>query len=265
MERKILKKFTDEEIQIAIDDLHLKAKALEMVLNGASGKELAAQMQKPSYWNASEVLSTVIIKANQAVYHPDKDNYPADSNHTLDMCRKLPYPENLLADVLGSADVPTECIPSDIDEAIEYVFSKLTKNEQIVMQSAYHENMTIADIAEKIERTCSTVREIHRRALQKLRNPKLRGYLENGYTREAELRKKRFEMTSDPFSLPLDSRELSVRSYNCLYRAGVHTLGDLTKRTRSNVAKIRNLGFYSLMEIEGMMDSYGISFAQEDS
>lgn len=50
-------------------------------------------------------------------------------------------------------------------------------------------------------------------------------------------------------SISIDELELSVRSYNCLKRAGIHTITQLTEKTKSEIEKIRNLGKKSYKEI----------------
>lgn len=48
------------------------------------------------------------------------------------------------------------------------------------------------------------------------------------------------------FSLPIEELELTVRSYNCLKREGVHTVGELVARTESDLLDIRNFGQKSI-------------------
>lgn len=57
----------------------------------------------------------------------------------------------------------------------------------------------------------------------------------------------------------IEEMELSVRSYNCLKRAGIATVGDLAKKTRSDMLKVRNMGAKSLEEVIKKMESYGIN------
>lgn len=57
---------------------------------------------------------------------------------------------------------------------------------------------------------------------------------------------------------PIEEMELSVRSYNCLKRAGIETIGDLAKKTRADMLKVRNMGAKSLEEVLQKMESYGI-------
>ncbi len=71
--------------------------------------------------------------------------------------------------------------------------------------------------------------------------------------------------TSDqePDSLFLDELNLSVRTYVCLNRAGIYTLGDLRKMSREDLAKIRNLGSRSLEEVINKLASMGLSLQGE--
>ena len=64
--------------------------------------------------------------------------------------------------------------------------------------------------------------------------------------------------------MPIEELELSVRSYNCLKRAGIFTVEDLTNKTESHLMKVRNLGRKSLEEVINKVKSLGLSFKDED-
>ena len=57
-----------------------------------------------------------------------------------------------------------------------------------------------------------------------------------------------------------DLEGLSVRSYNCLKRAGINTIGELSEKTEEDMIKVRNLGRKSLKEIKEELEKYGLSF-----
>ena len=57
----------------------------------------------------------------------------------------------------------------------------------------------------------------------------------------------------------IDELELSVRSYNCLKRAGINTVEELTTRTSEDMMKVRNLGRKSLEEVLGKLKELGLS------
>ena len=58
----------------------------------------------------------------------------------------------------------------------------------------------------------------------------------------------------------IDDLELTVRSYNCLKRAGISTIKELTERTEEEMSRVRNLGKKSLKEIKEKLTELGLSF-----
>ena len=64
--------------------------------------------------------------------------------------------------------------------------------------------------------------------------------------------------------MAIEEMDLSVRSYNCLKRANIHTVEDLTKKTEDDMLKVRNLGRKSLDEVIAKLDSYGLSLRQQE-
>jgi DNA-directed RNA polymerase subunit alpha len=62
----------------------------------------------------------------------------------------------------------------------------------------------------------------------------------------------------------IDDLDLSVRAYNCLKRAGILTLRDLTDKSENEMMKIRNLGKKSLKEVIDKVKNMGLSFRSED-
>ena len=61
------------------------------------------------------------------------------------------------------------------------------------------------------------------------------------------------------FSLPIEDLDLTVRSYNCLKREGVHTVGELVARTESDLLDIRNFGQKSIDEVKVKLHHLGLS------
>ena len=64
--------------------------------------------------------------------------------------------------------------------------------------------------------------------------------------------------------MTIEELDLSVRSYNCLKRAGINTVEDLTNRTEDDMVKVRNLGRKSLEEVVGKLQALGQSFAKRE-
>ena len=66
------------------------------------------------------------------------------------------------------------------------------------------------------------------------------------------------------YEMQIEDLELSVRSYNCLKRAGISTVEDLANRTEEDMMKVRNLGKKSLDEVINKLHSLGLDFIKEE-
>ena len=64
--------------------------------------------------------------------------------------------------------------------------------------------------------------------------------------------------------LTIDELDLSVRSFNCLKRAGINTVEDLIYKTEEEMMKVRNLGRKSLEEVIAKLNSFGFTLKKED-
>ena len=61
------------------------------------------------------------------------------------------------------------------------------------------------------------------------------------------------------YGMPIDDLDLSVRSYNCLKREGVHTVGELVARSETDLLDIRNFGQKSIDEVKVKLNELGLS------
>ena len=64
--------------------------------------------------------------------------------------------------------------------------------------------------------------------------------------------------------MTIEELELSVRAYNCLKRAGIDTVEDLTSKTEEDMIKVRNLGKKSLEEVIQKLHSLGLTLRREE-
>ena len=65
-------------------------------------------------------------------------------------------------------------------------------------------------------------------------------------------------------SMKIEDMDFSVRSYNCLKRANIHTVEDLIRRTEEDMLKVRNLGKKSLDEVIQKLEAYGLSLEKKE-
>ncbi|MBO5412237.1 MAG: DNA-directed RNA polymerase subunit alpha [Clostridia bacterium] len=78
------------------------------------------------------------------------------------------------------------------------------------------------------------------------------------------LRKTEDDKQQQILKMAIEEMDLSVRSYNCLKRANIHTVADLTYKTEDDMLKVRNLGRKSLEEVIHKLESYGLALKQQE-
>ena len=89
------------------------------------------------------------------------------------------------------------------------------------------------------------------------------GLSEQGHNTEIMVEKDD-KNNSKVLEMTIEELDLSVRSFNCLKRAGINTVEDLTNRTEDDMMKVRNLGRKSLEEVVQKLNSLGFDLARED-
>ena len=70
------------------------------------------------------------------------------------------------------------------------------------------------------------------------------------------------EQNSQILEMQIEDLDLSVRSYNCLKRAGINTVDELTQKSEEDMMKVRNLGKKSLKEVKQKLDELGLGLAR---
>lgn len=86
---------------------------------------------------------------------------------------------------------------------------------------------------------------------------------ENAKTAEVMIEKEDDEKEK-VLEMSIDELELSVRSYNCLKRAGINTVQELTNKTSDDMMKVRNLGRKSLEEVLAKLNELGLQLNPSD-
>jgi DNA-directed RNA polymerase subunit alpha len=76
--------------------------------------------------------------------------------------------------------------------------------------------------------------------------------------REEESKKERI------LEMNIEDLDLSVRSYNCLKRAGINTVEELVQRDEEEMMKVRNLGRKSLEEVQAKLSALGLTLRAHD-
>ena len=72
------------------------------------------------------------------------------------------------------------------------------------------------------------------------------------------------EKDKQVYDMAIEELDFSVRSFNCLKRAGINTVNDLVSKTQDEMMKVRNLGIKSREEVESKLESLGLHLASND-
>ncbi len=72
------------------------------------------------------------------------------------------------------------------------------------------------------------------------------------------------ETVNKGMAMMIEDLDLSVRSYNCLKRAGIQTVEELTQKTEEEMMRVRNLGKKSLKEVKDKILEHGLSFKSHE-
>ena len=77
-------------------------------------------------------------------------------------------------------------------------------------------------------------------------------------------RKKEDDNKDKLLDMTIEELDMSVRSYNCLKRAGINTVQELIQRSEEDMMKVRNLGRKSLEEVMEKLEEFGLSLRNEE-
>jgi len=170
--------------------------------------------------------------------------------------------------------------PPDLDETIPELIKRLPDRYQMLINERYFEGKTLEEIGKKLGVTRGRAGDIEKRALKMLcskrrycvvgkelfeydRKTKLECMEDYRRQIKEEIDKRNEEMKNRPkadkiLDMEIEDLELSVRSYNCLKRAGLNTVGDILKvKSFEEMIKIRNLGRRSIKEIDDKLKEIG--------
>ena len=201
--------------------------------------------------------------------------------------KKKEYPENLLSQVFVNG-LSTD-LPDDVALVLEYIIQKtLTEREGRVLDMRYKRYMTMAAIGEEYGLRAERIRQIEAKAVRKLRHPSRSRYILMGmegyinYLRDTaveerlreykkeiiSLEKKIAELTDTEYeeekneleNAPLAELDLSVRTFNILYRAGYSTVKELLDADAEKIVSLPNLGLKNFSDLINVLSEKGFGW-----
>lgn len=214
--------------------------------------------------------------------------------------KRVTWPENLFREVLWNNDFNGPEMPADFLGSLEYILhSTMTEREALVLRCRYQNEETYGMIGLRVGVQQERIRQILNKAIRKLRHPARSKYLKYGVAKQVErfgelcreeafkegyqesIRNAQEDMDEiqpvvNPYGeqnlvpvnavedIPIENLDLSVRLYNGLKRSNINTIGDLLKKTKQEVFRIRNLGVQSLRELEEKLAQYDVQLREND-
>ena len=171
------------------------------------------------------------------------------STRLLKLIKTEEYPKNLYL-AIGIDEEDIKNIPNE--DGLNEALATLSERERMVIEMRFKDKMTLEQIGEKFDRSLEIIRLNQIRALRKLQKPNRKNII-------CKEPKELFaEATPEQREDSIYKLGLSVRSYNCLRRAGFDRLSDLQGISVETLATIRNLGYRSLHEITKALAENGI-------
>lgn len=207
------------------------------------------------------------------------------------------WAEELFCDVMGLSRDSTSCgkIPEDVTVTLEILINEcLTDEEKELVKTLYKDCLTLEETAKVWDRSVERIRQKREKIFRKLRTRGHKAYLVYGdgyWYSQAHVRDQLYndfyvKKLKDELSrldnlisyrksvlqgIPLPVKDLriedialSVRAYNCLYRSGVRTLGDILNHTDEELRKVKNLGYACYKEILENVHSRGLCIKGEE-
>lgn len=192
--------------------------------------------------------------------------------------KKKEYPYNLLEEVFTYKEYELTEITDDMAAGLAHAISVLGERREAILRMYYAEVKNAREIAEHFGVSSSAICSMKRNAVMRLRRPDAMCYITYGLKgfeeRNQRLRlekevKKNSEQYQQVMGVRFEELDLSVRSFNCLRRAGFVMIRDIVDLTEDEIIGIKNMSWKQYDEIgrkllaRGVFDSAWIGMIQD--
>lgn len=188
------------------------------------------------------------------------------------------YPYNLLEDVFANKEYEPAELTDDMADGLAHAISVLGERREAILRMYYAEGKNTREIAEFFGVSSGAISTMKRNAVMRLRRPDAMCYITYGLKgfeeRNQRLRlekevKKNSEQYQQVMGVRFEELDLSVRSFNCLRRAGFVMIRDIVDLTEDEIIGIKNMSWKQYDEIgrkllaRGVFDSVWIGMIQD--
>ncbi len=240
-----------------VTEIILNLKKLAVKLNGENTKRVLINAIGPKEVTAADILGDSDVE----IFNPDLHIATLEENATLimeiNMARGRGY---VSADMNKDENTPISVIPTDSIYTPVRKVNFTVENTRVGQVTDY--DKLILEIWTDGSVTPSEGVSIGAKIMQEhlslfVELTDSTEGLEIMVEKEENQKEKALEMT-------IEELELSVRSFNCLKRAAINTVEELTHRSEDDMMKVRNLGKKSLDEVKHKLEELGLSLRQSD-
>ena len=240
-----------------VTEIILNLKKLAVKLNGESTKRVLINAIGPKDVTAADILGDSDVE----IFNPDLHIATLEENATLIMEINLARGRGYVpADMNKDENTPISVIPTDSIYTPVRKVNFTVENTRVGQVTDY--DKLILEIWTDGSVSPSEGVSIGAKIMQEHLNlfveltDSAEG-MEIMVEKEENQKEKALEMT-------IEELELSVRSFNCLKRAAINTIEELTHRSEEDMMKVRNLGKKSLDEVKHKLEELGLSLKQSD-
>lgn len=240
-----------------VTEIILNLKKLAIKLNGENTKRVLINSIGPKEVTAADILGDSDVE----IFNPDLHIATLEENATLIMEINLARGRGYVpADMNKDENTPISVIPTDSIYTPVRKVNFTVQNTRVGQVTDY--DKLILEIWTDGSITPSEGVSIGAKIMQEHLNlfVELTDSTENMeimVEKEENQKEKAHEMT-------IEELELSVRSFNCLKRAAINTVEELTHRSEEDMMKVRNLGKKSLDEVKHKLEELDLSLRQSD-
>ena len=244
-------------VKVDVTEIILNLKKLAVKLNGENTKRVLINAIGPKEVTAADILGDSDVE----IFNPELHIATLEENATLIMEINLARGRGYVpAEMNKDENTPISVIPTDsiftpvrkVNFTVENTrVGQVTDYDRLVLEIWTDGSVTPSEGVS----IGSKIMQEHLSLFVELTDS-AEG-MEIMVEKEENQKEKALEMT-------IEELELSVRSFNCLKRAAINTVEELTHRSEEDMMKVRNLGKKSLDEVKHKLEELGLSLKQSD-
>ncbi len=240
-----------------VTEIILNLKKLAVRLNGEQSKRVIINAVGPKEVTAADIISDADVE----IFNPELHIATLEENATLVMEINLSRGRGYVsAEQNKTENMPIAVIPVDsiftpvlkVNFSVDHTrVGHITDYDKLTLE-IWTDGSITPDEGVSIG---AKIMEEHLNLFVELTDTT--DHMEIMVEKEEDQKEKALEMT-------IEELELSVRSFNCLKRASINTVEDLTHRTEEDMMKVRNLGKKSLDEVKHKLEELGLGLKPSD-